>query len=408
MDLSENFWTALRALSANKLRSSLTMLGIIIGVGAVVSLQAIGNGVTSSITSEVKGIGSNLVTVSAERGGPGAGQQDAPGALYLSDYEALAETLTDVAGMAPVASTAATFTADAATLSGSVTATTEDYAAVNAYELDRGRFITAGDRDQRARVAVIGSETASQLFGNLNPISRRFKVNGQSFEVVGLLAERGSSGFGSADEIVIVPLETGLSRLAASEDGGGRETLSSIGISAADSTNIDTLVATIERVLRHEHGLQVGEDNDFAVQTQQQILGTLSSITTTLQIFLGAIASISLLVGGIGIMNIMLVSVTERTKEIGLRKAVGARQATILGQFLIETVVLSLIGGLLGILLGWGLGEVVTLTGLVTAVTTWESIAMSVGFATAIGLIFGLYPAHQASRLKPIQALRSE
>ncbi|HRF50368.1 MAG TPA: ABC transporter permease [Anaerolineales bacterium] len=410
MDFLENIRIALRALGANKMRSALTMLGIIIGVGAVVGLLAIGNGAAASITSDVQGIGSNLIQVIPGEMQTGMGRSSSSTAvLSMDDYELLADNLKNTAGIAPVAQIAATVTYANASDSQSVTATTPDYLTIRNREILRGRALTAADGERAARVAVIGTETARQVFDGLNPIGRSLKINGVQFEVVGLLVEQGGSGFGSADEIILIPLETGFSRLlGTSTIQSGQRTVNSILVSAADPELLDTVTGDIERLLRREHNLGIGVDNDFSIFTQQEILATLGTITTTLQVFLGAIAGISLLVGGIGIMNIMLVSVTERTREIGLRKAVGARKNVILGQFLTETLVLSVFGGLLGILFGVGIGAITTATGMLTAQVTWESIAMAFGFSALIGLFFGIYPAYRAASLRPIEALRYE
>ncbi|MBL8092637.1 MAG: ABC transporter permease [Anaerolineales bacterium] len=410
MDFLENVRIALRALSANKLRSTLTMLGIIIGVGAVVGLLAIGNGAAASITADVQGIGSNLIQVipGQMRGGMGGGAASSA-VLTMDDVDLLQDNLKNTAGIAPVAQVGATVTYANTTDNQTVTATTPDYLAIRNREILRGRALSDADGERAARVAVIGTETARQIFDGLNPIGRTFKINGVQFEVVGLLVEQGGSGFGSADEVILIPLETGFTRLlGTSTVQSGQRTINSILVSAADPDRLDTVTGDIERLLRREHGLAAGEDNDFSVFTQQEILSTLGTITTTLQVFLGAIAGISLLVGGIGIMNIMLVSVTERTREIGLRKAVGARRNIILGQFLTETLVLSIFGGILGILFGVGIGAITTATGMLTAQVTWESIAMAFGFSALIGLFFGIYPAYRAANLRPIEALRYE
>ena len=407
MNLTENIRVALRALSANKLRSALTMLGIIIGVGAVVGLLAIGNGASAVITNQVQGIGSNLVQVVAGRIRQGG--QATQGVLYLSDYEALKRELKNVSGIAPLAQASATVTYERETLSAQVTASSPDFLRVRSYEIQRGRMLTDSDNDRGARVAVIGSETARQLFGGLDPIGRVVKVNGVQFEIIGLFVTKGGGGFGSADEIIVIPLETGYARLSGSTTvRNGQQTLSGISISASNPDVLDQVKKDLDRIIRREHKLETGEASDFTLFTQAELLSTLGTITTTLQVFLGAIAGISLLVGGIGIMNIMLVSVTERTKEIGLRKAVGARQATILGQFLVETIVLSLVGGTLGIALGLAIAFGVTVADLIQAQVTWQSIALAFGFSAAVGLFFGIYPAYRASRLKPIEALRYE
>ncbi|HRE28931.1 MAG TPA: ABC transporter permease, partial [Anaerolineales bacterium] len=306
MDFLENIRIALRALGANKMRSALTMLGIIIGVGAVVGLLAIGNGAAASITSDVQGIGSNLIQVIPGEMQTGMGRSSSSTAvLSMDDYELLADNLKNTAGIAPVAQIAATVTYANASDSQSVTATTPDYLTIRNREILRGRALTAADGERAARVAVIGTETARQVFDGLNPIGRSLKINGVQFEVVGLLVEQGGSGFGSADEIILIPLETGFSRLlGTSTIQSGQRTVNSILVSAADPELLDTVTGDIERLLRREHNLGIGVDNDFSIFTQQEILATLGTITTTLQVFLGAIAGISLLVGGIGIMNI--------------------------------------------------------------------------------------------------------
>jgi putative ABC transport system permease protein len=408
MGLRENFRIALRALAANKLRSALTMLGIIIGVGAVVALMAIGNGATASITSQVQGIGSNLVTVFPgrfERGG-----QNAVAYLYYSDYEALRRGLRSVAAIAPsFQGGGQTVVYGQNSLNASLTATTPEFAAVRAYTVAHGRFLTQQDRATSARVVVLGSQTARDLFGGLNPVGRTLKIGGASFEVVGLLKSKGATGFDNSDEVLIIPLETAYEKVFGAQTVvNGRRRLTDISVSAASPEVVEDVMAQMERILRREHRLKVSEELDVTVLSQSAFLDALTAITATLTVFLGAIAGISLLVGGIGIMNIMLVSVTERTKEIGLRKAVGARRRAILAQFLIETLVLSLFGGLLGIGLGWSIAAAVSAADLIEARVTLDSVLLAFLFAAAVGVFFGLYPAWRASRLRPIEALRYE
>ncbi|MEK7278464.1 MAG: ABC transporter permease [Chloroflexota bacterium] len=410
MNFSENFRIAIRALAANKLRSALTMLGIIIGVGAVVALMAIGNGATAEITNQVQGIGTNVITVfpgSFQRG-PGGGQTTRA-FLYYKDYEALKKNVSGITGIAPSFQRGYTVTYGKKSVDVSVVATTPQFGPVRAYEAEYGRFLADADQASAAKVAVIGSQTATDLFSGLNPVGRTIKINNAPFEVVGVLKSKGASGFGNGDEIVLVPLETGYDKLfgsAAAVDGKRRVT--DISMSAASPEVVDSVIVQAERILRKQHGLTLTDELDFTVLSQAAFLGVLTAITATLTAFLGAIAGISLLVGGIGIMNIMLVSVTERTREIGLRKAVGAKRKAIMLQFLIETVMLSLIGGTLGIGLGWAIAAGVSAADLVQAKVTLDSVLLAFFFAAAVGIFFGLYPAFRASRLNPIEALRYE
>jgi len=297
----------------------------------------------------------------------------------------------------------------AESFSVNVTGVTEKYQEVHSYKIATGRYITDSDNNAEARVAVLGSQTATDLFGSLMPIGKIISINGLKFEVVGVLESEGSSGFGSNDDAVFIPLETGYIRLYGSTAmHNDKKIVNSIAVSVTTTELMDTVSAQIQYILRRSHKLAPTADLDFNVQNQTDILDTLSSVTQTLTIFLGAIAGISLLVGGIGIMNIMLVSVTERTKEIGLRKAVGATKNQILAQFLIETMTLSLLGGIIGILLGVGIASVFTLTGLITAVITVDSILLAFFSALLIGVFFGIYPAFRAANLHPMVALRYE
>jgi putative ABC transport system permease protein len=409
MNFRENFRVALRALAANKLRSILTMLGIIIGVGAVVALMALGNGATASITAQVQGIGSNLVIVF-----PG-GLQRRPdeksiSVLYLSDYQELAKNLKNIVSIAPTfVGGGLSTTYGNQRVETTITATTAEYGKVVKSDIEFGRFLTDNDRATKARVAVIGSRTSQNLFGGLNPVGRIIKINSIPFKVVGLLKSQGASGFNNRDDTIIVPLETGYEKLFGSlATFNGRRQVNSIYMSAASAEVVNDVMVQTERLLRRTHGLKLTDKLDFSVLSQAAFLSALNTITATLTVFLGAIAGISLLVGGIGIMNIMLVSVTERTKEIGLRKAVGAKRRAILMQFLIETLVLSLIGGLIGISLGWLVAAAVTAAKLMTAKVTLDSVLLAFFFAAAVGIFFGLYPAYRASRLSPIEALRYE
>jgi putative ABC transport system permease protein len=409
MNIIENIRISFRALAANKLRSGLTMLGIIIGVAAVVALMSIGRGATRSVTSRVEGLGSNLISVTAARNvrQVGVGAQTTP--LYYSDYQTIAKDINNASGISPTYQTSTQVMYGSNGSQFAVTGVTPQFATVQAYTLAQGRFITNNDNSTEARVVVLGSQAATDLFSGLNPMGRDITINGVNFTVVGILASKGSTGFFSQDDVILIPLDTGYSRIF-----GGRalvnsqRTLSSIAISASNPNVVNDVINQVDYILRRDHGLTLRDTLPFTVVSQNQFLSTLNSITSTLTVFLGAIAGISLFVGGIGIMNIMLVSVRERTREIGLRKAVGARRSVILMQFIVETITLSLVGGIIGILLGAGIAGIVTLTGLITTYVSLDVILYSFFFAALVGLFFGIYPAYQAASLRPIEALRYE
>ncbi len=413
MLFSENFKIALRALRANKLRSILTMLGIVIGVATVVALLSIGKGATASITSSIQSNGSNLLTVSPgkqQRGGPNSGQSQQASHLYYADYQLLQRSLVNnVAAIAPSYQSSYLVKYGSESFNASVTGITEDYKDTNSYKVTAGRFIKDGDNKSQSLVAVLGSQTAEDLFGGLTPIGKTIAVNGVKFEVIGVLESKGSGGFGSSDDAIFIPLETGYSKLFGSNAVyNDKKIVNSISVSVATTAAMDTVSAQIKFLVRRAHKLAATDELDFNVLNQADLLSTLTSVTNILTTFLGAIAGISLLVGGIGIMNIMLVSVTERTKEIGLRKAVGATKNQILVQFLIETMTLSVLGGIIGILLGVGIALVFAASGAIASVITADSILLAFFFAMLIGVFFGIYPAFRAANLHPMVALRYE
>jgi putative ABC transport system permease protein len=406
MNLGESFLSALDAISAHKLRSILTMLGVIIGVAAVIALMAIGNGVQESITGEITSIGTNLISVTPDMENSGG-----YAALSLEDVETLADPLAAPA----VNAVAAALQGNREVVNGAnnvntaVLGVTANYLDIsNLADFQAGDGITRNDVETKARVAVLGASITGDLFEGENPIGRQIKIGGGAYEVVGVLAEQGQTIAGSPDENVYIPVSTAQSRLYPERTRDGHRAVSSIVAQAASEEQADAAEKQITAILREAHGLAEGEENDFQTFSQTTLLETVSSVTGTMTAFLGAIAMISLLVGGIGIMNIMLVSVTERTREIGVRKAIGALRRDILIQFLLESVLVSVAGGLIGILLGWLISLMATAALGFTAPVNLGTILMATGFAVGVGVIFGLYPAWRASRLRPIEALRYE
>jgi putative ABC transport system permease protein len=412
MSAVESIRMAFRSLSANVMRSALTMLGIVIGTGAVIALLAVGQGAREAITSQIQGIGSNLIIVFA---GDLTGDSTDAQPLTRNDALALANPALapHVSAVAPVVSRSARVTYGAQSANSQVEGTTPDYEYVRNSLPTAGRFITEADEAVSARVAVIGWGIAEELVGDpFSAVGLTVRLNGIPFEVVGVLEQKGGGspfGGGMADATVLVPLSTAHTRLFPGRFVSGSErTLDVIYLSVVDEDSIDLAVDEVTQVMRQRQGTYLAEDDGFTITTQEDVLGVFDQVTSILTTFLAAIAGISLLVGGIGIMNIMLVSVTERTREIGIRKAVGARRSDVLMQFLIESVVLSVIGGLLGIAFGWGVSRFVNSLGTFTAVVSPDAVALAVGFSLAVGLFFGIYPARRAASMNPIDALRYE
>jgi putative ABC transport system permease protein len=413
MNLTEQIRLALRALSVNKLRSALTMLGIIIGVGAVITLLSVGEGVQNLVRSQLQSIGTNLLFVVS---GNLSGSSSSGLSLTLKDAEAIADpfNVPDVRAVAPEVLSNADVSYGKTTLRVSVSGVTPSYIEVRNRPVAVGAFLDEVDINARSRVTVIGSRIAERLFdeSGVYPIGATLKINNIPFKVIGVLEERGGTGGpgGNQDEVVVVPLSTAHERLFPRfHNRKGEPMLSVVYAQVVSEDRMEAASQEISELLRQRHNILFQDDDDFTVINQQDLLSIFGQITGVLTIFLGAIAGISLLVGGIGIMNIMLVSVTERTREIGLRKAVGAKRRDILVQFLIESVVLALVGGLIGVALGAGGALAISrLQSDLTAVVTPQSVLLATSFSAAVGLFFGIYPATRASRLNPIEALRYE
>jgi len=417
MSVVESFRIALRALSANKLRSILTMLGIIIGVGAVIALMSVGQGVQKMVTDELQSAGSNLLIVipgNLSDAQPGGGTRRRPAKpLTNSDWRAINDPLQvpDLTIAVPEIDGAADVSHGKTTLRLSVTGTNEAFPGVRNYAVQDGRWINPEDIASEARVVALGSKVAEELFlpGDY-PIEQTIRLNGIPFRVIAVMEQKGGGGFGSFDNYVFVPYTTAQQRLFPYlRDQRGEPTLSLVLAKTAGEDRLDAATAQIEDLLRQRHEIAFLGDDDFSVINQADILDIFGSIIGVMNLFLGGVAAISLLVGGIGIMNIMLVSVTERTREIGLRKAVGAKRKHILTQFLVEAVVLSLIGGLLGMALGFvGAQAISSLSEDLQAVISLDAILLAVGVSSFVGLVFGIFPALRASQLHPIDALRYE
>ncbi len=401
---------ALRAIAAHKMRSFLTMLGVVIGVAAVISLVAVGQGAQAQVVSQFESLGSNLLTVSSQTSsnfGRG-GLQQSSRALTNQDVEAIEALATSVRYVAPqYNSNNATVAYGSNTTSVNIQGVTSVYADVRNWTIADGRFLTPEDDQALASNVVLGQTVVEDLFGSgtLNPVGETIRINRQNYQVVGVLESKGQTGFQNQDEVIFMPLRTTQLKLG----GAGNQNVNQISLQVNSAEEMDLAQAQVTAILRSLHGLQTTQADDFTVQNQADIVSTVSATTNTFTTLLGSIAAISLLVGGIGIMNIMLVSVTERTREIGLRKAVGAKRSDILVQFLAEAILLSVAGGLTGVALGVGGAQVITpLLGGSQALVTPESVVLALSVSLGIGIFFGLYPANRAASLKPIDALRYE
>ena len=416
MVLLDNFRGAFRALLSNKLRSALTMLGIIIGVSAVISLLSIGQGVEQFINDQFNALGTNVLFVLPKLSGSQGAQMAAQFAnqttLTTGDARALADPLIvpDTAGTAPQIRVDGLARYGNANLITSVRGVTPSFAEFRNLDVVSGRLLTDEDVQATARVAVIGQTVQTELFpAGTEPLDRYVKINDVPFKVIGVLAERGGNQFSNDDNQILVPLTTARQYLRDIRARNGLPGVGGILMQAVEGASSEALKADSTTVLRDRHNISYRDEDDFQVFSQADLLQTFSSISTAITVFLSAIAGISLLVGGIGVMNIMLVTVTERTREIGLRKAVGARHLDVLFQFLIEALVLSFVGGLAGLVVAFVVTSIVRLVlpDLSPSVTL-PSIVLAVSVTTMIGLFFGMYPANRAASLSPIKALRFE
>jgi putative ABC transport system permease protein len=405
MNLRESIAVALEGLAANKMRATLTMLGVIIGVGAVIAMLAIAGGAKQQTMQRIQQMGTNVLVVMSGQRRQGAvmGGQGSMEALTLEDADAIAAKCPSVAAAVPEVRGNAQVKYRNQNTNTSITGTSPDYPSVRNYSVQQGRFISKREVKGSMKVAAIGPTTAQNLFGDASPVGKSISIQGSRFKVVGLMTSKGATGgFNDPDDQIFVPVTTAMRRMF------GLQYVRQISVQAKSMELMDQTSTEVGDLLRKRHGLASGQADDFMIRNQAEFIEMANETSGVFTMLLAGIASVSLLVGGIGIMNIMLVSVTERTREIGIRKAMGARRQDILLQFLIESLVLSLLGGITGVLFGVvGSALVGSLTGW-TVVVSMQSVLLSFTFAALVGVFFGLYPARQASSLDPIDALRYE
>ncbi len=400
MKIGETTRSAWRSLTSNRMRTLLTMLGMIIGVAAVVAVLGIGEGAKQSVESRIRSMGSNLLTVRPGSSSSGGVRSGSVKTLVLEDAEAIAQ-LEGVAQVAPETSGSAQLRYLSKNTNASVTGITPSYLEAKSLTMGNGVGLSDLDLAQRTRVVLLGAGAAKTLYGSESPLGTRLQINGIAFRVVGVLSEKGS-GMGSPDDSVFVPLTTHQGVLF------GQDHLSTISIQVASEEVSDQVKAQVERVLRLRHKLRDDQASDFEIRSQTEMLATMSQVTGTFTALLGSVAAVSLIVGGIGIMNIMLVSVRERTREIGVRMAVGARRGDILLQFLVEAIVVSLAGGILGIGLGYAAAAALASLGQWSTVVPLYGVVLALAVSVVIGVAFGVGPARRAAKLDPVEALRFE
>lgn len=407
MLVSDLFSEIYIAITSNKARTSLTILGIVIGIASVIVMIAIGNGSQKAIQASIQSIGSNLLTIQPGRQrdfGGGVRSGGSAQSLTMEDVEAIKKEIANVTFIAPTISGNKQIIANGKNIQTSITGITESYAQVNNVEIEEGFFIGEDQNSKLSKVVVIGSEIKTQLFGenSKSVVGEKIRIGGLSFTIIGVTKSKGSGGFGNRDEVVYMPLTTFQQYFA------GNKYLSSIGITIKEESQMTTAEKEIETLLLKKHKIKDKENADFSIRNQADIIEMTSSITKALTILLGAVAGISLVVGGIGIMNMMLTNVTERTREIGLRKSIGASQKDIRQQFLFESIALTFIGGMIGIFLGLTIALALNYFKITTTEVSSFSIILSFSVSTIIGIVFGYYPARKAAKLNPIEALRYE
>ena len=404
MLFKECFGMAVNALLANKLRSLLTMLGIIIGVGAVIAMVSIGMGVRTSVADSFASLGSNMLIImpgSTNHGGV-RGAAGSRKSLKYDDAKAIESKIKGIDYVSPTVSSSYQVVNGNLNWNTSVEGVTPELKQIRALKVENGSFISASDMNKRSRVAVIGPTVAANLFGAENPVGQNIRINNQPFKVIGITASKGQSIGQDQDDVIYIPLTTAQERMLAITH------IHSVNIQVSSPEKMDQVQAEIENLLRQRHHIRAGMEDDFTVRNMTSLMESFTENTNMITLLLGSIASISLLVGGIGIMNIMMVSVTERTREIGIRKALGATSSNVLMQFMIESMVIGIVGGVIGIASGILLSKAIGAFGGLTTTVDILPVLVSFSFAVGIGLFFGIYPARKAARLDPIDALRYE
>lgn len=404
MNIMESMSVALESLAANKMRAMLTMLGIIIGVSAVIAMLALASGASSRMMTHIQSMGTNVLIIMSGQTKSGAvrGGFGSMSTLTLADSEAIARKCPAVSKTAPEVQSNAQVKFRNKNTNTTILGTTPEYLSIRNYHVQKGRFFRTRDVKSMRKVAVIGQTTAKDIFGKMSPIGKKISIRGIQFDVIGLLATKGAGGFQDQDDQIMIPVTTAMRRLF------GQEYVRTINAQSVTMEKMDLATSQINRVMRKRHRINDGEDDDFTIRTQSEIMEMASETSKIFTLLLGGIASVSLLVGGIGVMNIMLVSVTERTREIGIRKALGARRKDIQVQFLVEALVLSMTGGIIGILVGMVGSKLISMVSGLNATVSVGSILLSFGFSAMVGVFFGYYPARAASQLDPIESLRYE
>ena len=403
--------TAWIGVVTHKLRSFLTILGIVIGVAAVIVLMSIGRGVTADILDRIGSMGANLVTISPGASTGFGGVRGAIGSsetLTMSDAEAISEQILYIDAVAPSYSSNLQLVVGGENTNAQVTGVTTEYIQVNNLEIASGVFFSEYDYQRGTKVVVLGSNLADTLFEDVNPVGQQIRMGSVIARVVGVMESKGQVFGFSPDDAILIPLTAMQQTVAQPRTAQGERVVSSIALTVSEDEQSEYVIAEITSLLRTRHQLDALDDDDFSIMSVEEISETIAEASAMMTLLLGAIAAISLLVGGIGVMNIMLVSVLERTREIGIRKALGARERDIWTQFLLEAAFLTFAGGIIGVIIGWVVSYIISSTGLMTTLVTADIVILAVAVSVGIGLFFGFYPAWNASRLNPIEALRSE